>query len=380
MANPYSSVSISGYNSSPPPDDGSNTAANEIKWATHKNKIGDPLKTAIESINSNVSSAFGKIAFNGITTTGVDYAVLTSDQGKLISCTNTITVTLPAAATVSTPFMVAVKNAGTGTVTVDGDGDETIDGSATITIAADGGCILVSDGSGWTSALQTSNTFNGNVTVQSDDAGASVAPILSLNRNSASPAANDTIGRLSLDGKDDAGNDETYAEITGAIVDPTSTSEDGQLQFQTVIAGTLANRLFLGAGLSAAGATGGDKGANSVNFTTYYENGTRFYGRGAAKAWVIFNSVTTTSISGTALNISSVTDNGTGDTTLGLSPNFADTNYSFAHGVVRVSAGNANVLNENVRSVSGLRLLCLATSNGVAQDASNNCVSIFGDY
>lgn len=60
-ANPYTSVTVSGYNASPPPDDGSTTADNKLEWDKHKTKLGDPLKTAVESVNSNVSTAFGNL-------------------------------------------------------------------------------------------------------------------------------------------------------------------------------------------------------------------------------------------------------------------------------------------------------------------------------
>lgn len=58
--NPYTSVSISGYNSSPPPDDGTTGANNTVKWTFHKSKLGDPIKTLSEAINTNVLAAFGK--------------------------------------------------------------------------------------------------------------------------------------------------------------------------------------------------------------------------------------------------------------------------------------------------------------------------------
>lgn len=58
--NQYTSVSISGYNTNPPPDDGTTGADNQLKWSRHKDKIGDPLKNLAESINTNVLAAFGK--------------------------------------------------------------------------------------------------------------------------------------------------------------------------------------------------------------------------------------------------------------------------------------------------------------------------------
>lgn len=59
---PYSSVTVSGYNASPPTDDGATTEANQITWAKIKTKLADPLKTALESINANVASTLGTMA------------------------------------------------------------------------------------------------------------------------------------------------------------------------------------------------------------------------------------------------------------------------------------------------------------------------------
>lgn len=62
MANsPYTTQSISGFNASPPPDDGSQTDANEVTWSKHLDKIGTPLKNLAESINSALVTAFGKV-------------------------------------------------------------------------------------------------------------------------------------------------------------------------------------------------------------------------------------------------------------------------------------------------------------------------------
>lgn len=61
MSSPYSSVSISGYNASPPSDDGSQVTSNQLEWSKHTDKIGDPLKTAIEAINTELVATFGNI-------------------------------------------------------------------------------------------------------------------------------------------------------------------------------------------------------------------------------------------------------------------------------------------------------------------------------
>ncbi len=59
--NPYSTQAISGYNSSPPSDDGSKTDTNRVEWGKHLAKIGNPLKTLAEAIDSAITSAFNTI-------------------------------------------------------------------------------------------------------------------------------------------------------------------------------------------------------------------------------------------------------------------------------------------------------------------------------
>ena len=60
-SNPYVSVSAVGYNSSPPPDDGSQVAANLITWAGIKSKLADVVKTLADGINTNVLAAFASL-------------------------------------------------------------------------------------------------------------------------------------------------------------------------------------------------------------------------------------------------------------------------------------------------------------------------------
>jgi hypothetical protein len=151
MAAPYTSVSITGYNSNPPADDGSAVAANQILWSTIKTKLPDPVKTAVESINSGLVSAFGKIIGGaGVTSTGVSYGVQSSDQGKLVRATAaSITITTPDATSVTSPFVFAVLNNSTGTITIDGSGAQTVDGEANISVASGTGFLMFTDGSNW---------------------------------------------------------------------------------------------------------------------------------------------------------------------------------------------------------------------------------------
>jgi len=113
--------------------------------------------------------------------------------------------------------------------------------------------------------------------VTSTDAGATVGPNLVLYRNSASPAASDVLGEVRFDGEDDAGNTQTYASINASIVDATSTSEDGSLNFATVVAGTSATRGYVRIGMVMGSASGGDQGAGTINAAALYDDGVQVF-------------------------------------------------------------------------------------------------------
>jgi len=103
----------------------------------------------------------------------------------------------------------------------------------------------VGDGTA-TALFHTFKTTSGDdVIIENSEAGASEGPNFVLYRNSASPADNDVLGTLEFRGEDDAGNAQSYAEITGAIVDASNTSEDGRIDFTTTVAGSPFNSVRL---------------------------------------------------------------------------------------------------------------------------------------
>lgn len=151
MADPYSGVPITGYNSNPPADDGSQTEANRVKWATIKTKLNDPVKTRTDDIDTALIAAFAKmIGGAGITSTSISYTVLSSDQGKLVRATSSgITITTPDATDVDAPFVFCLLNDSTGDITFDGSGSQTLDGDASITVPPNCGLTVFTDGTNW---------------------------------------------------------------------------------------------------------------------------------------------------------------------------------------------------------------------------------------
>lgn len=99
MGTKYTSESISGYNSSPPSDDGSATEANKVKWSTIKSKLPDPLKTAIENINTKLVNA-ADVGVDSYATASPSIGA--ADNGRLIALDSSSTAQTPTLAAAST--------------------------------------------------------------------------------------------------------------------------------------------------------------------------------------------------------------------------------------------------------------------------------------
>jgi hypothetical protein len=105
-----------------------------------------------------------------------------------------------------------------------------------------------------------------------------------------------------------------------------------------------------------------------------------------ARAWVNFNGTGTVAIRASG-NVSSITDNGTGDYTVNFTTALADANYS-AVGMVRQDntngnrgAGGIQIQAGSSLTTSSIRLLtafgATASSDGAADDVPIACISIF---
>lgn len=198
----------------------------------------------------------GSFVYNGGSLTGISTvnAVDYFDNGVNINtiyadATNTLTM---ANKTLTTPTINGAALSGTLSGTPSFSGVVTFTAAPVFTLSA--------TASGQNSA-----------TVQSTDAGA-VGATLKIYHDSASPLAGDLAARITFHGKDSGGTDTQYGYLGMSILDPTDTSEDGAFFFRTTVAGAQANRLFIGAGVYHDSATGGDKGNNTLNIGTLYQN------------------------------------------------------------------------------------------------------------
>ena len=114
-----------------------------------------------------------------------------------------------------------------------------------------------------TLSIVTTTTDDSLLLTTTEDS-SSAAPVITLKRNSSSPADADYLGQLKFKGENDADQEVVYAKITGKILDASDGTEDGIIEFANTKAGsnTITARLrsdsfqlLNSTGLSVAGTT-----------------------------------------------------------------------------------------------------------------------------
>ena len=84
----------------------------------------------------------------------------------------------------------------------------------------------------------TTTTTDDSVTITTTEDSSAAAPVVTLKRNSASPADADYLGQIKFKGENDADQEVVYGKITGKIGDNTDTTEDGIIEFANIKDGT----------------------------------------------------------------------------------------------------------------------------------------------
>ena len=123
--------------------------------------------------------------------------------------------------------------------TISADSDDQIDFKAggTDIMSLTATTATINDGTTITVADNTDN-----LTLISTDADEYNGPNLRLYRNSSSPADNDLLGYISIDGRNDNSEDVTYARIQYLIKDASDGTEDAQIDIPVMQAGTRRSR------------------------------------------------------------------------------------------------------------------------------------------
>lgn len=147
MGERYTTQVISGYNATPPSDDGASTEANRLKWSTIKTKLNDPAINQITAIQAAIIEELDQ----SVQDKSAAFTVTSAEHNQTINVTAAADITLGDAATLGEGFVVRIKNSHTAAITVDrATGTDTIDGAAADdAIVPNGSNIYVTNGAGF---------------------------------------------------------------------------------------------------------------------------------------------------------------------------------------------------------------------------------------
>lgn len=302
----------------------------------------------------------GSLGYEQRLETAASNAVTVADIGKVIvgNRATAIAFNLDPAASLTSKFTALFKNIGAGAMTIVPNGAQLIDGANTpVTVPTGSSVIIKGDGTSFRTFLS-----NGDVT------GAAINNAAAL--TGANLADNDKLGVYDVSASALAGM--SITEFVAGI-------------FKT--ARKIANGYFLSS-FRLWDATDNTKGlafnlaaiATATTRTITMPNSDvdlSLVAPSDVKAWVNFNGTGTVAIRASK-NVSSITDNGTGDYTVNFTTALADANYSFGLSVA-ASLGSGIVFTQQsatAPTASALRVSSAQVGTG-AIDAAFLSVSVF---
>ena len=116
--------------------------------------------------------------------------------------------------------------------------------------------------------------------------------------------------------------------------------------------------------------------SDAVNTGTTKSIDTSYMFNGVAKAWCSFTSASTTALSD-SFNVGSLTDNGTGDTSITLATAFGNVNYTFAGNVGTSQCRLLAIIATPTTTV--IRLKCTTSTDNTDNDQPLQYGNMLGD-
>ncbi|WP_054008032.1 hypothetical protein [Cypionkella psychrotolerans] len=134
----------------PPSSDFTGSTVTEGQFKTALTGLRDFLSGLLgaDGLTATALASLGAMGAAIVAKTAA-YTVVVGDRGKVLDCSNTWTLTLPAAATAGTGFSLLIRNGGSGIITLDPNAAELINGASTVPLAAGQSTLLVCTGTAW---------------------------------------------------------------------------------------------------------------------------------------------------------------------------------------------------------------------------------------
>jgi len=178
----------------------------------------------------------GSVLKSNLTRNGTDLAFETNllyldvTNSRVGIGTSEPTTALQVNGTITTAGLTA-----NGAVNIDGTGTSNMDN---VIIGANTATAITGTTIAGTTATITNATTSDSVLITTTEDSSTAGPVLSLKRNSSSPADADYLGQIKFKGENDADQEVNYAKITGKILDASDGTEDGILEFAHIKAGS----------------------------------------------------------------------------------------------------------------------------------------------
>ena len=141
------------------------------------------------------------------------------------------------AATNASGYQITYDGTHTWRTAAAGTADSTITWTTQATLSPTGAATFNSTIAAGAATFTTADNTD-TLSLISTDADANAGPNFRMFRNSGSPAANDAVGLIEFEGKNDAGTTVRYAGIDTRIVDASDGTEDGRMELVTTLAGS----------------------------------------------------------------------------------------------------------------------------------------------
>ena len=191
--------------------------------------IGQAVATTSD-VQFNDVQVDGTLTSDDITSTNISVAGNATVTGNLTVSGTTTTVN-SSTLDVADKNITINKGSGDTSGTADGAGitiQDAVDSSTDATLLWD----ATNDRFDFSHPLEiTNNGTTDTLLLTSTEDSSTAAPVITLKRNSASPADADYLGQLKFKGENDADQEVVYAKVTAKIQDASDGSEDGLIEF-----------------------------------------------------------------------------------------------------------------------------------------------------